>query len=388
MRAAIAALSIIAAAAAGPARALEVPVAYLSVKVPAPPVLSGLDEPPEDLGLGGAALGISDNAATGRFLGQAYALEAFAVPLGGDVLAAAREALSVSGLLVLDAPMAQVLAIADMPEAESALILNASAGDGALRDAECRANLLHTLPSTAMRTDALAQFLAARRWDRLVMVEGTHPDDAAFAEAMERSLAKFGLRLKARATWAFGADMRRSAAQEVPLFTQGFGDYDALIVADEIGDFGRYILYNTWEPRPVVGSEGLSARAWAPVVEQWGAAQLQGRFGDLAGRHMEPEDYAAWAAMRAIGEAVTRTGSADPARLRAYMLGPEFELAGFKGRAMTFRPWNGQLRQPIPIVHPRALVASAPLEGFLHQRTELDTLGLDAPESACAAFEE
>jgi hypothetical protein len=30
----------------------------------------------------------------------------------------------------------------------------------------------------------------------------------------------------------------------------------------------------------------------------------------------------------------------------------------------------------------------APLEGFLHQRTELDTLGIDEAESQCQAFKE
>ncbi|MFC3118221.1 hypothetical protein ACFOHS_08235 [Jhaorihella thermophila] len=127
--------------------------------------------------------------------------------------------------------------------------------------------------------------------------------------------------------------------------------------------------------------------AWSRVVEQWGAAQLQSRFADLAGRPMRPRDYAAWAAIRTIGEAVTRTNSADPASLRAFILSPGFELAGFKGRPLTYRHWNGQLRQPIPLVTPRAVVAQAPLSGYLHQRSEMDTLGLDAPESACNAFD-
>ncbi|MEL6295159.1 MAG: branched-chain amino acid ABC transporter substrate-binding protein, partial [Pseudomonadota bacterium] len=179
---------------------------------------------------------------------------------------------------------------------------------------------------------------------------------------------------------------RRNAAQEVPLFTQDFGDYDALIVADEVEDFGRYILYNTWEARPVVGSEGLGAHTWAPVVEQWGAAQLQSRFEKAHGRTMESQDYAAWAAVRTLGEAVTRTDTGDAETLRDYILSDAFELAGFKGRPLTYRDWNGQLRQPIPIVHPRALVALAPLDGFLHQTNELDSLGLDRPESQCAAF--
>jgi ABC transporter substrate binding protein (PQQ-dependent alcohol dehydrogenase system) len=80
---------------------------------------------------------------------------------------------------------------------------------------------------------------------------------------------------------------------------------------------------------------------------------------------------------------VTRTGSIDAATLYSYLLGDDFEIAAFKGRSLTFRTWNGQLRQPIPLVQPRAVVGQAPLTGFLHPRTELDTLGFDAPETDC-----
>lgn len=371
----------------GPALAeIAVPIARLSIAEPQPPVLSNLDPLPEDSGQAGADLGLADNQTTGRFMGHAYSLTTTHVGEGEDPLPAARAALSQAPFLLIDGPAEAVTAIADLPEAAGKLLFNTGAEDPALRSEACRANVLHSVPSLAMRTDALVQFFVMKRWSDIVMITGPHPRDRAYAAAMERSLAKFRVDLAATRDWTFDADMRRNAAQEVPLFTQGFGDYDALVVADETHDFGRYVLYNTWEARPVTGSEGLTAVAWAPVVEQWGAAQLQSRFQGLAGRPMRPEDYANWAAIRAIGEAVTRTGSGDPATLRAFMLSDDFELAGFKGRPLTFRQWNGQLRQPIPLVHPRALVASAPLEGFLHQRSELDTLGLDQPESACTAF--
>jgi ABC transporter substrate binding protein (PQQ-dependent alcohol dehydrogenase system) len=280
-----------------------------------------------------------------------------------------------------------LLQIADLDTATDALIFNTSAGDIAMRDTSCRGNLLHTLPSDKMRTDALAQFFLMRRWDDLVMISGTHPQDVAYADAMRGSLTKFGMGLSDEKIWAFDADMRRAASQEIPLFTQELGDYDVMILADELHDFGRYVLYNTWEPRPIAGSEGLTAATWSAVIEQWGAAQLQSRFEDVNNRDMTSQDYAAWAAMRTLGEAVTRSNANDPGTLRNYILSPEFELAGFKGRPLTYRAWNGQLRQPIAIAHPRALVAQAPLEGFLHQTNELDTLGLDQPESNCEAFQ-
>ncbi|NSX56232.1 ABC transporter substrate-binding protein [Parasulfitobacter algicola] len=359
---------------------------YLLVEQPQPPTLSGLDPLPDTLGIDGAHAGLQDNITTGRFLGHNYGLDVVRVPVGGDAVAAAQAVLGTTQIVVMDAPADILLQIADLPDARGAVLLNVAAEDVALRAENCRANILHTVPSVAMRTDALAQFFVKKRWDDLVMIVGEHPGDVAYADAMLRSLQKFGLKLSGQKTWAFDADMRRNAAQEVPLFTQDFGDYNALIVADELGDFGRYIIYNTWQARPVVGSEGLTAVTWSPVVEQWGAAQLQSRFTDEFRRSMAQKDYAAWAAVRAVGEAVTRTNSNDPATLRSYMLSDQFELAGFKGRPLTFRTWNGQLRQPIPLVHPRALVAQAPLEGFLHQRTELDTLGLDQPESNCTEF--
>ncbi|CUH77338.1 ABC transporter substrate-binding protein [Tropicibacter naphthalenivorans] len=371
--------------AASPLAAQDISVVYLRQDVPPPPTLSNLDPIPGDLGQRGAELALQDNATTGKFMGQNWALEIVTVPEGGDYLAAMQDALAKTDLMLLDAPAEQLTAAADL--APNALLFNVANADNALRDDACRANLLHTLPSRAMKADALMQFFVKRRWTDIAMITGEAPGDVAFADALDRSATKFGLKIGKRKTWAFDADMRRNAAQEVPLFTQDLGDYDVLLVADEANDFARYIPYNTWHPRPVAGAEGLTAHAWDRVVEQWGAAQLQSRFHDLTGRDMQDVDYAAWAAIRTLGEAVTRTKSADTATLRSYILGPDFELAGFKGRPQTFRTWNGQLRQPMPLTSRAALVAQAPLDGFLHQRSELDTLGLDKPESACSAFD-
>lgn len=386
MRAVLGACAACCALASPVAAQIDITVTYLRAEVAAPPVLSNLDPIPEDDGIAGAEVGRADNATTGGFMGHNYVLEVASVPEGGDVLAAARAALAVSPMLILDAPANLQLQIADLAEAEGALLFNASAGDRSIRAEDCRPNLLHTIPSDAMRTDALMQFLLKKRWDDLVLITGTHPPDVSYAEALRNSVRKFGMEIDAEKEWVFDADMRRNASQEVPLFTQPLGDYDVLLIADEIHDWGRYVQHNTWYPRPVAGSEGLTAVAWAPVVEQWGAAQLQSRFTEHASRDMRPKDYAAWAAIRSVGEAVTRTNSGDVTALRDYLLSDRFELAGFKGRPMNFRTWNGQMRQPIPLVHARALVAQAPLAGFLHQRTELDTLGIDEAESPCTAF--
>lgn len=361
-------------------------IGYLEQIVPRPPILSNLDEIPKNEGLAGAEVGTKDNATTGRFLGHNYNLKTQIIDEGGDILSAAKSILSNNSYLLINAPKQIIELIADLPEAQGALLFNVSSPDVELRNNACRANLLHTKPSRNMLTDALAQFSLKKRWKKWAVIHGVHDTDKAYLASLEQSAKKFGINTVATKEWAFDADMRRNASREVPLFTQDIPDHDMMILADEIGDFGRYVIYNTWIPRPAAGTEGIVPSAWSFSVEQHGAAQLQSRFKKSQNREMRPIDYAAWAAVRTIGEAVTRTNSSDVKTIREYILSDEFTLAGFKGRPLTFRKWNGQMRQPIPLSHSRAVVAMAPLEGYLHQRNELDTLGSDKQETSCSAF--
>lgn len=370
-----------------PALAETVRIDWLERQTVPPPVLSNLEEAPQDLGLAGARLGVKDIATTGKFMGHEYTLTETRVAPEDDFLTAAKAVIADGAkVLVVKAPAPDLLALADLPEAKDLLILNAFAADDRLRGADCRANVLHSAPSLAMRADALGQYILAKKWTQLALVSGPNPEDKAFAEAMKASLTKFGLTLAGEKSWAFDADMRRVASQEVPLFTQDLPPHDLLLVADERGDFGRYIAYNTWTPSLLAGSEGIVPKGWSPVVEHFGAAQLQSRFTADTQRLMQAEDFAAWAAVNAIGEEVARFGGADPAAMRANLLSDKFRLAGFLGTPLSFRNWDGQMRQPIPLVTPRAVVMLAPLEGFLHERSELDTLGTDLNESICTAF--
>ena len=190
-------------------------IAYLRQEIDRPPVLSNLDAVPEDEGIAGAFVGLADNITTGKFLGQTFALDIRSVPVGGDLVATANEILASTDLILIDAPSADMTQIADLEAAQDALFFNVSNYDDALRDDECRANLLHTLPSYAMRSDALMQLLQSRRWTDLVMVSGTHEPDIAFANALRRSATKFGLRIRDEKEWVFDANMRRAASAEM-----------------------------------------------------------------------------------------------------------------------------------------------------------------------------
>lgn len=352
--------------------------------------LSLLDLPIEDDGVRGAELALRDNQTTGRFLGHEYTMDVVTVAPEDD-LAAVVDRLVADGpaSIVADLNREDLLVAAD--HAPNSLIFNIRASDDSLRNADCRANLLHVLPSRAMLTDALAQYLAWKRWQRVFLVMGQHPEDQAWADAFRRAAKRFGLKIVDEKTWTSKAGARRtdsghhSLQSEVPAFTQA-KDHDIVVVADERDEFGEYLLFHTTRPRPVAGTHGLVTTAWHRTQEQWGATQIQRRFEKLAGRWMSPRDYAAWASLRVLGEAVTRTGAADVRTLEAFILSDDFNLAAFKGLPLDFRRWNGQLRQPILLAGPRMLVSVSPQSGFLHEHSELDTLGYDRPESDCEAF--
>ncbi|WP_245759546.1 ABC transporter substrate-binding protein [Poseidonocella sedimentorum] len=377
------------AAAAG---AVEVSYGLLRVDYPSQAPISRLEAKPADRGFAGAELATRDNQTTGQFMGQTYELTTVAT-----TPEEAEDALA--GLLADGASIIAVLANgADLLRlveraGEDALILNIGAGDTNLRSENCRANLFHITPSTAMRADAIAQFAIWKKWTDWFLVHGSNPDDRELAEAYRRAARKFGARIVEEREFEDTGGARRTdtghvlVQRQLPVFTQRAKDHDIVIAADASDVFAPYLPFHLWTPRPVLGSAGLQPVTFHPAHEAWGATQFQTRFEELAGRRVRGDDYDAWLAFRVIGEAVTRTGSADPNVLRDYVLSDEFELAAFKGVPVTMRGWNGQLRQPV-LLYDGAITASvSPQDGFLHQVSPLDTLGLDAPESACTAFD-
>jgi ABC transporter substrate binding protein (PQQ-dependent alcohol dehydrogenase system) len=357
--------------------------------LPAP--LSLLDVPPQDDGVAGARLAINDNNTTGRFVGQEFTLDV--VQGDKDLVADVKKRVEAgAAFVVADAGAQTLIALADALKGKDALIFNAGSNDDRLREAECRPNVVHTTPSRAMLADALAQYLVWKRWRRWLLVHGTEPGDEAYAEAVRRAAKRFGAKIVEERPFKYEVGSRRADGgheqiqQQIPALTQNAPAYDVLVVADEAGLFGDYLPYRTWDARPVAGTQGLVATSWHPALEEWGSTQFQNRFRRLANRPMRPLDYDVWVAIRSIGEAATRTKSATPAELIAHLKSSEFELAAFKGRKLNYRPWDGQLRQPILIATAKLPVTVSPQPGFLHQFTELDTLGIDKPESNCRAY--
>ncbi len=355
--------------------------------------LSLLDLPPVDDGLAGGKLAIADNNTTGRFLNQEFSLDTVE-SAKADALIAEVQGKVAAGIqfVVVDAAPATILALSDALKDKPVLILNAGAPDDNLREEDCRANVMHTAPTRSMLTDSLAQYLAWKKWRDWFLVIGSQPEDKLFADALRRSAKRFGGKIVEERTFQYDPGSRRTDGgfeqiqQQIPTFTQGAKPHDVVVVADEGELFGEYLPYRTWDARPVAGTAGLMAAPWHPSIELWGGTQFQNRFKRQSNRLMRALDYNVWLAIRAVGEATSRQKTNDLKALVAYMRSPAFELAAFKGVKTTFRDWNGQLRQPLVVITAKILVSVSPQAGFLHQLTELDTLGFDKPETKCKAY--
>lgn len=366
----------------------EYRTAVIRVDRPGPLPISRLDLAPEDLGFAGAELGTADNAMTGGFMGQDFTTE---------MIASTPETAGADLARVLDAGIPYIVLLADAPTVvrladqagERALLFNAGASDDVLRGRDCRANLLHVAPSDAMLADALAQYLAWKRWDEWVLISGSHPEDQALAAAYRRAAEKFGQRIVAEKTYEDTGGARRTDSghiqvqKQMPVFTQGFPAHDVVVAADHAGVFADWLPYHTWDARPVAGSAGLVPASWTPAQEAWGGTQFQSRFEKQARRLAHPEDYQVWMALRVIGEAATRTKGGDFKAMHDYILSDQFALAAFKGQKLGFRDWDGQLRQPVLLSAGNVVASVSPQDEFLHQFSQLDTLGIDRPETDC-----
>ncbi len=379
------------AGAAKPAREVtEIRLGYLRAYAPQL-ALSVLDVAPRDEGIAGANVAIADNNTTGKFMGQQFALDVTEVKPDADVVQTFRDMVAKGDRYVLaDISAEQLLSIADIARENGVLIFNVGATDDILREEECRANVFHTVPTRTMLADGLAQYLIWKQWPRWVLLYGSHEGDRAFADALRRAATRFGGQILAEKEFKDTGTARRTDSgvtqiqRQIPVFMQDLPDHDVVLVADESEVFGTYVPFRSWIPRPVAGTAGLMPSAWHPASEQWGGTQIQNRFAKANGRRMLSKDMAAWTAVRIIGDAATRTQGADPEKIEAFIRADDFSIAAFKGQKLTFRKWNWQLRQPIFLGDSKSVVSTSPQEGFLHQVSELDTLGVDQPETKCA----
>jgi ABC transporter substrate binding protein (PQQ-dependent alcohol dehydrogenase system) len=332
----------------------------------------------------GARAAIRESRILGRALDLKFELVERTLAPQDDSVAAIEAMAAADGarVFLLDLPLDATRDAATALAQRDIVLFNIRHREDALRGTDCAPALYHTIPSHAMLMDGLAQYLAQNRWTDVLLLQGETEVDKTLGAAFQASARKFALHIVAVRDFVLSNDPRQREQSNIRLLTADV-DYDVVFIADSTGEYGRYVPYRTQDPRPVVGTEGLVATAWHWTWERHGAPQLNQRFDRVGKRRMADDDWAAWAAVRALVEAVVRTKSTDIATLRAFMVSDDFTLDLYKGAPGNFRPWDHQLRQPILLHTHNAVVARAPLEGFLHETNTLDTLGADRQESAC-----
>ena len=117
-----------------------------------------------------------------RFVGQAIGVSFDLVRARGadaPALLAELEKLHAEGVrhFLIDAPGRVVAELAAATRGRELLLFNVSAPDDALRQAQCQAHLYHTIPNHGMQADALAQFLVAKKWRNVLLLQGPRDED-------------------------------------------------------------------------------------------------------------------------------------------------------------------------------------------------------------------
>jgi ABC transporter substrate binding protein (PQQ-dependent alcohol dehydrogenase system) len=331
----------------------------------------------------GAEVALKEVKFHGQNAGVEFALESAEAATAAELIKQV-ETLQAKGVrfILSDLPAATLSEVASAFKGKDVVFFNVSAPDDSLRQAQCQAVVFHTLPNHAMQADALVQYLVAHKWKEVLVLEGEAPEDKLLTAAFERAAKRYGAEIVAKRPFVLGNDPRERDKNNIALLTGG-EDYDVVYIADSHGEFARNAAYQTLLPRPVIGSEGLNALAWNWAWERHGAPQVEKRFEKKAERRMSDPDWAAWMAVKAVATAVQQTNGADFVKLRDFLTAPDTTLDGAKGNASSFRPWDHQLRQPLLLSTHNWVVDRAPLEGFLHQTNNLDTLGFDERDSQC-----
>ena len=186
-----------------------------------------------------AEVSIDDAQPLRRVLAVDFSLARISVASADQAAPAVLQALETRSIhfFLVDAPAPAFAPLAAAVRGRDALLFNVSASDDALRRKLCAPEIVHTFPSLAMSMDALVQFLAARNWRNVIVLEGPLSADAVAADAFERSAKKFGARVVAHEHFKPGTDPRERDQNNPTLLTAMNRDYDAVFVADDAFGF-------------------------------------------------------------------------------------------------------------------------------------------------------
>ena len=286
-------------------------------------------------------------------------------------------------IILLDLPAAELSNVVNKISNLNLVVINISSKNNELRSSNCNQNLFHTIPSERMLSDSLAQYLSDKKWRKVLVLTGPLEIDKAKSESFIESAKQFGLKIVDNRNFLLGNDPRARDQNDLDFLT-GSAKYDAVYISDTHKEFSYGVPFATHIPSAVIGSSGLTPRAWHWSYLRHGAPQVHGRFERMNQRRMTEEDWAAWVAMRAIAEALVRFKDNENFSFHNSFVSENFKLDGSKGPVLNFRKWNRQLRQPIMLSTDNWVTSIAPLESFVHRENNLDTIGIDSKTSKCS----
>ena len=285
-------------------------------------------------------------------------------------------------IVLLDFPASELLNVVIKTSDLNIAIINISSKNNELRSYKCHQNLFHTIPSERMLSDSLAQYLSDKKWRKVLILTGPLDIDKAKSNSFIESAKQFGLKIIDNRDFLLGNDPRAREQNDLDFLT-GSAKYDAVYISDTHKEFSYRVPFATHKPSAVIGSSGLTPRAWHWSYLRHGAPQVHGRFERMNKRRMTEEDWAAWIGMRAIAEALVRFKDNENFSFHDAFVNENFKLDGSKGPVLNFRKWNRQLRQPIMLSTDNWVTSIAPLESFVHRENNLDTIGIDSKTSKC-----
>ena len=325
----------------------------------------------------GAQLGAEEANTTAHMFGTSVELITAEAMEPAQLLPTARKLTAQPGLVAmigaLDEAMTAVLS--EFTQQEGVVLLNATARGGALRGEQCRRSTFHTVADVAMHVDAIGQWLLQnnrKRWQFVVA------EDALGQEVYRRASQL----LQAQGGIELGREIFRLGQSDYQPMWERLGQQDVeVIFVAFLGEDLRQFLAQSpvsgvtalvagapldmiamWSTPPA-HVKGVWATSWYHQFERYSARELNRRFLRRFGKPAEAYAWANWAAVKLVVEGVLRTGSTDPAALVSYLEGaPAFD--GHKGKSLTFRDWNHQLRQPMYIVRARDVPPENPWDVF------------------------
>ena len=126
---------------------------------------------------------------------------------------------------------------------------------------------------------------------------------------------------------------------------------------------------------------------WHESLERYGAGQLNPRFRDRFGTAMSPEAWTGWIAVKIAAETCFRARTCEAAELLAALERPTARFDGHKGRPLSFRPGDHQLRQPLYVIRhddpSRDVIEVPERTAGMTAAEQLDQLGAPGADSAC-----